>query len=68
MICNKCKGRVFVDRTFSEKRHVELFCLMCGKRWMLDKERTQLGRWLNSLENLRDLAKNVSAGPIYTSI
>lgn len=58
MNCGKCKGRVFVDRVFSQKLHVELFCIMCGKRWMINKDTSPLGRWLEQLENnkLKDLA------------
>jgi len=50
MNCKKCGGRVFVDRVFSQKLHIELFCLMCGKRWMLNKDRNTLGRWLEQKE------------------
>lgn len=50
MKCSKCSGRVFVDRVFSQKLHVELFCIMCGKRWMLNKDRSALGRWLEQIE------------------
>lgn len=46
MFCKKCNGRVFVDRVFSQKLHVELFCIMCGKRWMINKDTNALGRWL----------------------
>lgn len=56
MFCKKCSGRVFVDRVFSQKLHVELFCLMCGKRWMINKDRSPLGRWLEQkeFEHLKD--------------
>ena len=50
MKCNKCGGRVFVDRVFSQKLHVELFCIMCGKRWMINKDTSPLGRWLEQIE------------------
>jgi hypothetical protein len=58
MKCDKCKGRVFVDRVFSQKLHVELFCIMCGKRWMINKDTSPLGRWLEQAEKnkLKDLA------------
>ena len=46
MSCQKCKGRVFVDRVFSQKLHVELFCILCGKRWMVNKDTSAFGRWL----------------------
>jgi len=58
MKCGKCKGRVFVDRVFSQKLHIELFCMMCGKRWMVNKDTSPLGRWLEQAEKdkLKDLA------------
>lgn len=58
MKCGKCKGRVFVDRVFSQKLHVELFCIMCGKRWMINKDTSLLGRWLEKIEKekLKSLA------------
>ena len=46
MWCQKCNGRVFIDRVFSQKLHMELFCVMCGKRWMINKETSALGKWL----------------------
>lgn len=52
MTCLRCSGRVFVDRVFSQKLHIELFCIMCGKRWMVNKETSRLGRWLEQKENL----------------
>ncbi len=58
MKCKKCNGRVFVDRVFSQKLHVELFCIMCGKRWMINKDTSSLGQWLEKREKLqlKDLA------------
>jgi len=58
MSCKKCGGRVFVDRVFSQKLHVELFCLLCGKRWMINKDRSPLGRWLEQkeFEHLKDFS------------
>jgi len=50
MWCGKCSGRVFVDRVFSQKLHMELFCNMCGKRWMCDKETSAFGKWLDKKE------------------
>lgn len=46
MNCKKCGSRVYVDRVFSEKQHVELFCIGCGKRWMLDKEKNKFAAWI----------------------
>jgi hypothetical protein len=58
MKCVRCQGRVFVDRVFSQKLHVELFCIMCGKRWMINKDTSALGKWLEQVEKnkLRSLA------------
>jgi hypothetical protein len=58
MTCKKCQGRVFVDRVFSQKLHVELFCIMCGKRWMINKTVSGLGAWLEKVEEAH--AKNLS--------
>jgi hypothetical protein len=51
MTCNKCNGRVFIDRVFSQLTSMELFCVMCGKRWMISKETSVFGRWLSQREN-----------------
>jgi hypothetical protein len=51
MFCAKCNGRVFIDRVFSQKLHIELYCIMCGKRWMINKETSKLGKWLDQKES-----------------
>lgn len=48
MFCKKCKGRVFLDQVFSENNHQELFCVRCGKRWMISKDKGAFGAWLTS--------------------
>jgi len=58
MTCQRCKGRVFVDRVFSQKLHVELFCILCGRRWMINKDTNRFGRWLE--ERDKAYAKNFS--------
>lgn len=58
MKCQKCGGRVFVDRVFSQKLSVELFCVLCGKRWMIDKDTNRFGKWLEIKE--REHEKNFS--------
>ena len=60
MKCNKCHGRVFVDRVFSQKSHIELFCIMCGKRWMLNKNMNGLGKWLEQIEELHAKSLSIS--------
>lgn len=47
MFCKKCNGRVLLDQAFSENNHSELFCLRCGKRWMVDKTKGAFGAWLD---------------------
>lgn len=61
MFCSKCTGRVFVDRVFSQKLHIELFCVMCGKRWMINKETSKLGRWLEEKENQQGKVFSISS-------
>jgi len=50
MVCKKCNGKVMIDRVFSEKQHLELACIICGTRWMLDKEKDRFASWLISHE------------------
>jgi hypothetical protein len=61
MWCIKCRGRVFVDRVFSQKLHIELFCIMCGKRWMINKETSAFGRWLDQKEIENQKAYGISS-------
>ena len=49
MWCERCNGRVFVDRVYSQKLRVELYCVMCGKRWMIRRE-SRFGTWLSNKE------------------
>jgi DNA-directed RNA polymerase subunit RPC12/RpoP len=51
MTCKNCGGRVFIDRVFSQKLHMELFCILCGKRWMINKETNRLAKWLENKES-----------------
>lgn len=50
MWCKKCQGRVFIDRVFSQKLRIELYCLACGKRWFVKKDGNAFGQWLNNQE------------------
>jgi len=61
MWCKKCNGRVFVDRVFSQKLHMELFCVMCGKRWMINKETSALGKWLDAKDVLFKKNSSISS-------
>ncbi len=61
MTCKRCNGRVFVDRVFSQKLHIELFCILCGKRWMLNKDTNRLGKWLENRENQYQKSLSISS-------
>ena len=50
MHCKLCGGRAFIDRVFSQKMRVELFCLMCGKRWIIKKDGNVFAEWLINQE------------------
>lgn len=51
--CDRCKGKVFLDRTFAENRNFETFCIMCGDRKFISKE-SSLGLWLKRMESQRE--------------
>ena len=34
MACEKCDGRMFVDRVHTAADHLEIFCVICGARKM----------------------------------
>jgi hypothetical protein len=61
MKCQRCNGRVFVDRVFSQKLHIELFCILCGKRWMINKESNRFGKWLNDQEQTNSKTYGISS-------
>jgi hypothetical protein len=61
MKCISCGGRVFIDRVFSQKLHMELFCVLCGKRWMLNKNMNALGRWLDQIEEKHAKSFSISS-------
>lgn len=53
--CEKCGGRVFVDRMYNAENHIETFCLICGKRkfhhnW---NEEDRKAQWLLEIEKAR---------------
>lgn len=55
MQCKRCNGRVFLDRTFSDNKNFELFCMLCGDRRFVSKN-SELGQWLEKMESERMLA------------
>ena len=55
--CQKCKGRMFIDRQYTEINNLELYCITCGSRkFFHPPNNSQEGRWLLKKEQLR--AKN----------
>lgn len=52
MFCNKCQGRVFIDRAFSYNGNIELSCIKCGKHWELHYS-TKIAIFLFKLERHR---------------
>lgn len=61
MWCKKCSGRVFVDRVFSQKLHIELFCILCGQRWMINRETNRFGKWLERREMDHERSLSISS-------
>jgi len=61
MWCQKCRGRVFIDRVFSQKLHIELFCVMCGKRWMVNRETNVFAKWLDQREEAHKKSFGISS-------
>lgn len=53
--CTKCNGKMFVDRVFLSYDHLELYCLICGKREIYhgtDKFGTKI-TWIMQMEKQR---------------
>ena len=53
--CSKCEGRMLVDRVFSSYDHLELYCLVCGKREIFNKPESSgdIPKWIMRAEKLR---------------
>jgi hypothetical protein len=52
--CKKCKGRMFVDRLYSSRLHLELYCMSCGVRQFMNPPQSVIGgSWLLEKEILR---------------
>lgn len=57
IICNKCKGRMFVDRQYNTNEHLEIFCVLCGSRTFFHPpSESEQGRWILQKEKFK--AKN----------
>ena len=49
MNCQRCNGRMFLDRVFSDNKNFELYCILCGDRKFVSKS-TEFGTWLSQVE------------------
>ncbi len=49
MRCMKCKGRMFVDKTYTDNKNIEVYCEMCGNRVFVERL-SRLGEWLTARE------------------
>jgi len=54
MTHKKCGGNVFIDRVFSHDLRLDLFCLRCGNRWFIKRDKGAFGRWLSRIEYLNE--------------
>lgn len=58
MNCNKCGGRVFLDRVFVDNKSYELYCLICGAR-RFESKGSLVGQWLTQKERERKAASGL---------
>jgi hypothetical protein len=55
--CDRCGGKVMVDRAYCKYGHVELFCIICGNRWEFHRD-TAIARAINVIERRREYGIN----------
>lgn len=54
IFCKKCKGKVFIDRQYSQINHLETYCVVCGLRiFYHPPSESKEGKWLLEKELLR---------------
>lgn len=51
--CEKCNGRILLDKAYCYNDNIELFCIECGKRWTLGNMST-VARFINRIEKRRE--------------
>jgi hypothetical protein len=52
--CKKCKGKIFIDRQYSQIHHLEVYCIACGLRTFYHPPmESKEGKWLLEKELLR---------------
>jgi len=51
IFCNKCSGRLFIDRQYTSVQHMETYCIRCGsRRFYHPPTESGEGRWLLAKE------------------
>jgi hypothetical protein len=54
IFCKKCKGKIFIDRQYSQINHLETYCIGCGLRTFYHPPaESKEGKWLLEKELLR---------------
>jgi hypothetical protein len=54
MKCQRCSGRVLVDRQYTSIQHIETYCISCGSRKFFHPPSESLeGKWLLATEIAR---------------
>jgi hypothetical protein len=56
MNCNRCGGKVLLERLFSSNKDFETSCIICGDRKFVPKD-SELGVWLAKREKALGLAQ-----------
>lgn len=46
ILCEKCRGRIFIDSAYTAYNHVETFCIRCGCRKFYHGEDAMRGEGL----------------------
>lgn len=60
MECYKCKGKVFVDRAFTDNKDIETYCILCGDRKFISRS-TEFGKWLEKMEVRQMVASGLAS-------
>lgn len=55
--CERCDGKVMIDRAFCNYGHIELFCIICGKRWEFHRDHP-IAVAIRKIEKIREFGVN----------
>ena len=54
LYCKRCNGRLFIDRQYTSRIHIETYCVRCGNRkFYHPPEDSAEGKWLLARELFR---------------